>query len=603
MTLASVVESKGRNGYVENLLVKWILMLGLSRVQIRMDGEPASVALATALSNRLRKQGLAVSPPQHTLRASHQSVGAVERAHGVLGAFMRTFLSQLDVETGYKPPLHHAVMVWLIRHVAYLRSYFQTGIDGLTPSMRLTGRDVRKRLACYGERVLAQVMQEKRSNKLAPRWTEAVFVGVQEALQGKSEQFIVLTSTGAMLTRTVRRLVATERWDKKLLENARGLPWSVHEATVRPVDLKASAVSLPQLDPEDVTITRTEAPHRSESESRRITPGSNPFVQTSGGTKRRAEAEPASSANVAASPMTTAPPVAAPAPQQQQQQQQHTDMDDIPVPTALATETERPVEQMDVIPVPMEVRGGMTRPADDEGILPESKRGRVAAICAALANEHLTEQMVHFLEHEVEDSVASFKTEAAVVSAIDDLRDYLQETQPQDFFTTRKEEIQKLTDFKLYKPVLRSSIAQSAQVFQPRWVDTERKGQMKSRLTVKDLKIKAKRTEDRQKAVGTYSTDDFQQTQSPTPSGLANRLMMWIAVCFDYPMVSLDVCSAFLHAREASEGICMQPPAEWEIMFDKPAGLYLWELVGNLYGRRTAPAAFRLLFEAIMCRT
>eukprot|EP00971_Amphidinium_carterae_P079704 1577208-Amphidinium_carterae.1 len=270
-------------------------------------------------------------------------------------------------------------MVWLIRHVAYLRSYFQTGIDGLTPSMRLTGRDVRKRLACYGERVLAQVMQEKRSNKLAPRWTEAVFVGVQEALQGKSEQFIVLTSTGAMLTRTVRRLVATERWDKKLLENARGLPWSVHEATVRPVDLKARAVSLPQLDPEDVTITRTEAPHRSESESRRMTPGSNPFVQTSSGTKRRAEAEPESSENAAASPMTTAPPVTAPV-QQQQQQQQHTDMEDIPVPTALSTETERTVDLMDVIPAPMEVRGGMTRPADDEGAFCLSQRGRVAAI-------------------------------------------------------------------------------------------------------------------------------------------------------------------------------------------------------------------------------
>eukprot|EP00971_Amphidinium_carterae_P159149 3155312-Amphidinium_carterae.1 len=67
-------------------------------------------------------------------------------------------------------------------------------------------------------------------------------------------------------------------------------------------------------------------------------------------------------------------------------------------------------------------------------------------------------------------------------------------------------------------------------------------------------------------------------------------------------MISLDVCSAFIHAKETAQKVYMRAPREWEMMNHVTSGSYSWRLVGNLYGRRTAPAAFRQLWEAILMK-
>eukprot|EP00971_Amphidinium_carterae_P328624 6460598-Amphidinium_carterae.1 len=448
--------------------------------------------------------------------------------------------------------------------------------------MRLTGRDVRKRLACFGERVLAQIMSEKRG-KLAPHWTEGVFVGVQEALQGKSENFIVLTETGAMLSRIVKRLVHGECWDAKLLNKVRGLPWSLHEGRFRPIEITAAALPL-------TTLGADEAVHIP--------------LQTSTATTTAAAA-------ATTNPFLPSNPAPVPEPRierhvhfehelqtrlvEEQRAQEFT----IPVPTAVATEP--PDMEVEVIPVPP-VRA--TRPAEDEGILPDTKRGRLAAILAAFGDEELAQQVGEFYESEVKDpSIEHFVPDpSSTIGGVEELRDFLQESEPADFFTTRKEEIEKLQQFGLFEPVLKTELPAHATVFEPRWVDSERKGQKKSRLTVKDLKARAKRKENKQKASGSYSSEEFEFTQSPTPSGLANRLLAWIASYYGHVMISLDVCSAYIHAKEAGENIFMQAPTKWEIMTGTASGLYAWKLVGNLYGRRTAPSAFRQLFEAIMVK-
>ena len=69
-----------------------------------------------------------------------------------------------------------------------------------------------------------------------------------------------------------------------------------------------------------------------------------------------------------------------------------------------------------------------------------------------------------------------------------------------------------------------------------------------------------------------------------------------------YPLVCFDVVSAFPHAAENSENIYMEAPEELdrtEFGFAAEDDIVLW-MHQSLYGRRTAGANFRDLFEEVM---
>eukprot|EP00971_Amphidinium_carterae_P340261 6478495-Amphidinium_carterae.1 len=231
MTLSSAVEAKGRNSYAEDLVTRWLSKLDLAEIQLRLDGEPASKTFAKALEQRLRGRHVKVHESQFTTRASHQSIGGAERAHALIGDLVRTLLSQLQAGSKWVPSVRHPVFVWLLRHAGYIRSYHQQGTDGLTPSVRKLGRGAVRRMAMYGESVLAQMGEDKKG-KLAPRWVQAVFVGIQENMSTSSAQFIVLTRQGAMLSRSIKRLTVENRWNKELLESVIGLPWALRAMKV-----------------------------------------------------------------------------------------------------------------------------------------------------------------------------------------------------------------------------------------------------------------------------------------------------------------------------------------------------------------------------------
>jgi hypothetical protein len=130
------------------------------------------------------------------------------------------------------------------------------------------------------------------------------------------------------------------------------------------------------------------------------------------------------------------------------------------------------------------------------------------------------------------------------------------------------------------------------------WVETIKEGCAKARWTVAD--VRGKETRD----------DVF----SPTPSLLANRLFDVRALLRKENCVSADVVSAFPHAEE-KEDVWVRAPPEFsdkvreEILAgvrtdigiaELDAGIYI-KLTANVYGRRTAGAAWRQLFEDTVC--
>eukprot|EP00971_Amphidinium_carterae_P348965 6490768-Amphidinium_carterae.1 len=399
MTLATAAPNKRRHPFVEDLLTRWLLMLGLSCVKFRLDSEQVSKGFARAMEQRLRTSGVQVLPTEFTTRASHQSIGGAERAHALVGDFMRTLLSQLRTHTQWTPPVTHPVFAWMIRHSGYLRSHHQQGADGLSPAVRRMGKASQKRLALYGESVLAQLGSDQRG-KLADRWVHAVWVGVQESLSTQSEQYIVLTGQGALLSRCVKRLAIEHRWNAGRLGESCGLPWSP----------KASKVEhLSHMRPAVVSVLMA------------------PSALSQGAS--------ASSATAAAS--STAIPSIAPS-KAEIAPTSETPENEAHEPTWLATPTEQQVRQGplqlgendEVIPVPATATGGMsdatmrlaetpvtTEATDGQG----SKRARLNAVLHEVCDCVDIDALDRFLQQEVHCSTPS----DGLVAALEELGSFL----------------------------------------------------------------------------------------------------------------------------------------------------------------------------------
>eukprot|EP00971_Amphidinium_carterae_P261901 5194969-Amphidinium_carterae.1 len=185
-----------------------------------------------------------------------------------------------------------------------------------------------------------------------------------------------------------------------------------------------------------------------------------------------------------------------------------------------------------------------------------------------------------------------------VVASLEDLGSHLCKD---EFKEKRMEEIHKLEEmFQCFEVIARSEADQSAKVYGHRWVEAIRHGVPKSRLTLQDFKHKAKLKDDATKSSGAWSNEEIEGVQSPTPSNMLNKLMMWLASFYEYPVVSIDVVSAFPHAAERNEQVLMEPPQEWLDLRGHKKGTVLWRMKGNLYGRRTAPGYFREHLEGLL---
>ena len=59
--------------------------------------------------------------------------------------------------------------------------------------------------------------------KLQPRWTEGIWLG--RALD--SDEHIIGTKDGIMMTRSVKRLDDHQRWQQSVLLSVKGVPWDI----------------------------------------------------------------------------------------------------------------------------------------------------------------------------------------------------------------------------------------------------------------------------------------------------------------------------------------------------------------------------------------
>ena len=112
-------------------------------------------------------------------------------------------------------------MVWKVRHSAWVVNNFQVKGSGRTPYRSLRGKDCTGEVGPSGEICLGRDHSADGA-ELNVRWMRGVLVG---KLDG-TDEFILLTSTGATETRCVRRLEGDSAWDLQFLNLSVGSPWN-----------------------------------------------------------------------------------------------------------------------------------------------------------------------------------------------------------------------------------------------------------------------------------------------------------------------------------------------------------------------------------------
>ncbi len=123
------------------------------------------------------------------------------------------------------------VLTWLVKHAGDVYTLFHKGepFDGMTPYRRSRGKDWRIALPPFGEVVEYGVRTQ---NKLHPRWSEGIFLGVSLT----SSEKIVGTKEGVFVVQSVRRVLADKRYSQEMIDSITGLPWKVRPTESGPQD-------------------------------------------------------------------------------------------------------------------------------------------------------------------------------------------------------------------------------------------------------------------------------------------------------------------------------------------------------------------------------
>ena len=97
--------------------MKW---LGYSRVTLKSDNEPAIVKLLSETLRGLKVQGLEQVLDERQPEYDPQANGNAEVGVKLLKGHLRTPSSSLEEQIGYKVPVKHPVVAWIVRHAANL---------------------------------------------------------------------------------------------------------------------------------------------------------------------------------------------------------------------------------------------------------------------------------------------------------------------------------------------------------------------------------------------------------------------------------------------------------------------------------------------------
>ena len=232
---ACVVDMKGTDGYAITRLVEFFRESGISKFVYKSDREPAIVALMEEAVKRSGRSGELLKPdeepqqgvPENSAVGESASNGRAERTIQAVEDLLRVHKLALEGRLKARIPSDHAVLRWLVEHVADLLTKFTINPSGLSPYEELHGKKAKERRVEFGKRVFFHTPRKGRA-KLSPRWRLGIYLG---HASNSNESYLGLKNGNVIKARAMTRVVEGSRWCKDDVLQVTGSP-----GDMRPVD-------------------------------------------------------------------------------------------------------------------------------------------------------------------------------------------------------------------------------------------------------------------------------------------------------------------------------------------------------------------------------
>ena len=147
-----------------------------SKLILKSDNEPAIVALRGKLG---KYHGGAMIPEGSSVGES-QSNGRVEEAGKTVREYAKVYKDKIEFAIKEKIPGDAAIMQWMVRWAAMVRSRHKVRKGGETPCERLKGRKCNMVAMPFGESVWYKQLKDKEEragNRMESEWQEGVWLG------------------------------------------------------------------------------------------------------------------------------------------------------------------------------------------------------------------------------------------------------------------------------------------------------------------------------------------------------------------------------------------------------------------------------------------
>ena len=197
----------------------------MSMATLKTDNEPALVAVADAVAKVRTSRDAQRTIMENSLAHSSKSIGVSARGVQTIQGMVRTLRSAIEESLMVKLDPENALWTWLVEYAEWLAKRAPVGHDGRTPYERLKGKKARLPGMEFGEAVMwKRSPQGGPLGKLSCLWSDGIYLGVK----GSTGEFIVGDCVGMWKTRTVRRKIESERWNKDKIKLVGGVPWRVN---------------------------------------------------------------------------------------------------------------------------------------------------------------------------------------------------------------------------------------------------------------------------------------------------------------------------------------------------------------------------------------
>ena len=425
--------------------------------------------------------------------------------------------------------MKHPLMPWIVRHSAYIMNRYALHSNGCTSYFNRWNREQHTPLCEFGETVQYMLPTVKQLPKLEPRFYSGVWLG-KDTTTGES---LIGIYNKIVRARAIRSQMMSHKYDQQLLDTG---PWKT----------PASALPTPTLTP----------PVTMPSASKTITSQKDAATSTAAENKRQSAAQSS----------------------EQQPKQKRTAEPTSPMATSPAHQ-KRPS-----LPAPPHT--SQTRERDDtiaEGST--GKQQRTTAERQTLERPTTAEQpkskmRVNATKFTTKDGKQMETTSNEDTQEIENERILLEpiihdteDLDPQLVAQGMKKEVQQMKEQSVFTEIDGNTMTpeQQANIIESRWVLKPKHNEVRARIVAKGY---------------TEHVADHDLLFASTPLFCILRVLLTMALVYNWSVCTGDVSVAFLHAAAITHNLVMRPPHEF---YNEENRHIMWRLNKAIYGLRSSP--------------